>query len=496
MGQKSKFYVEVRTLHSAVTGSCYVCKVSFSDGEKRIFLVDIGMFQEKLYLDDNEKLTFNPEDVCFTLITHNHVDHVGRLPLLYRRGCTAHAYGSIGTAMALPINLEDSLKIITERSKHLKKEMFKANGRGKYGYRNTTQRTISIKPLYTKEDVKAAEDYFIGIPYGEWTVDERLPAVKFKFFPNAHLPGAVMIWVKIEDVYLEQEINLLFLGDWNEKNVFQGSFDFPEELCDVPIHIVTESTYGGTYKAEIKKSLRENVSRAISDGKVVLLPVISQCRAQEMLWIVKDMKEKGEIPSHTPVYFCGPLGYKYTCLYMNEDFPDVLPEMKTFLPDDLNIVNLMGNCDVSEVQEGIHIVTGGMGANGPSTAYLRTLLPCPNVLIQFSSYCAEETLGRKLREVNYGEEVCVSGVVVKKIADVKFTSELSGHAKADELLEFLSGFKKVKTLMVTHGEFSSKNEFANLLEKSGMGKEVTILDRQHYVRLNPWGILEHKIWSD
>jgi len=302
--------------------------------------------------------------------------------------------------------------------------------------------------------------------------------------------------VNIKDVNLEQEINLFFLGDWNVKNVFQGSFDFPEELRDVPIHIVTESTYGGTYKEEIKKSLRENVSQAISDGKVVLLPVISQCRAQEMLWYVKDMKEKGEIPNHTQVYFCGPLGYRYTRLYMSEDFLDVLPEMKEFLPDDLNFVNLMGNCAVSEIQEGIHIVTGGMGANGPSTAYLKALLPCPNVLIQFSSYCAEDTLGRKLKELDYGEEVCVCGVTVKKIADVRFTSELSGHAKADELLEFLSNFKKAKTFMVTHGELKSKKEFADLLEESGMGKEVTILDRQHYVRLNPWGILENKIWID
>ena len=507
MGQKSRFYVEIRTLNTRVTGSCFVCKIAFSDCTKKFFLVDCGMFQERENQEYNEKLTFNPEDVCFTLLTHNHVDHVGRVPLLYRRGCTANVYASIGTAMALPINLEDSLRIIQERAKLARKnaqKFQKNNGNGRKRKLCScdevefSESNLSYSPLFGVNDVKVALEHLHSVPFGKWITDPKLPQVRFKLYPNAHLPGAAMILVEVTDVNLGQKMNLLFLGDWNAQNLFQGSFDFPKELRDIPLHVITESTYGSTNKSEIKYCLRDNIIQAVKEGKVVLLPVISQFRAQEMLWYVKDMQEYGDIPKETPVFFCGPLGVKYAHLYSSKEFPCINPKLKDFFPQNLEFVNLSGNCNLSEIQQAIYIVTGGMGSNGPSTAYLRALLPCPNVMIHFSSYCAEDTLGRRLKETEEeGQKtVKIGGVEVAVVAEVKFTSELSGHAKADELLDFLSGFKKIKALMVTHGEVEAKQQFANLLEEANIAKEVTVLDRQNYVRLNPWGILENKVWQE
>ena len=490
MSQKSNFYVDVRPLHSEVTGSCFVCKISLSNGEKKFFLVDVGMFQEKKYAEWNEKLTFNPEDIAFVLLTHNHVDHVGRLPLLYRRGCKAKVYGSVGTLMALPINLDDSLKIIQERKKHLKKMAMRPENR------NNGFRRLYYNELYKREDVEQVYHYLVSAEYGNWICDEKLPNVTFKFLPNAHLPGASMIWVKIEDFDVKQVVNLLFLGDWNVSNVFQGKFDFPEELRDIPIHIVTESTYGGTKKSEIQYTFHKNVEEAIRESKTVLLPVISQYRAQEMLWHVKEMKEQERIPYDTPVYFCGKLGQKYTVLYQDERFPGVASEKKNFLPSSLKFLKIKGVLKNISMGVGIHIVTGGMGSNGPSVPYLKTLLPLPNVLIQFSSYCAEDTIGRQLKEISSGEVIQIGGSFVRKIADVRFTSEFSGHARADELLEFLRGFRRIKTLIVTHGNIESKNAFKNLAENANLAKEVTIIDRNNYVRLNPWGILDMKPWVD
>ena len=117
-------------------------------------------------------------------------------------------------------------------------------------------------------------------------------------------------------------------------------------------------------------------------------------------------------------------------------------------------------------------------------------------MIQFSSYCAEDTIGRQLKEISSGEVIQIGGSFVRKIADVRFTSEFSGHARADELLEFLRGFRRIKTLIVTHGNIESKNAFKNLAENANLAKEVTIIDRNNYVRLNPWGILDMKPWVD
>ena len=493
MGQKSNFYVEVRSLHSEVTGSCFVCKISFANGEKKFFLVDIGMFQEKDYMDWNERLTFNPEDLSFVLLTHNHVDHVGRLPMIYHRGCTAKTYASVGTAMALPISLEDSFKIMQEKNKKSKKVLMRP------GNRNDMMKDNYYFPkLFNKEDLRRTFLNLEKVQYNRWIEPENINGVSFKFLPNAHLPGASMIWVKIEEKTLEQTVNLLFVGDWNERNVFQGKFDFPEELRDVPLHIVCEATYGNTKRVEIQKSFEQNIQEAVEKRKIILLPVISQYRAQEMLWYMKRMKAEGIIPEDTPIYFSGPLGLKYMMLYQNENFPDFLPGMKDFLPTELKIID--SKCSLGELEMklefGIYVITGGMGSNGPSASYLRLLLSNPGAFIQFSSYCAEGTLGRKLQEVPRGEEVFLGSTVVRKLADVRFTSELSGHAKSDELLEFLSGFKKIKTLLVTHGGKSQKEAFCKLVDKANIAKEATILDRNNYVRLNPWGILDKKTWKD
>lgn len=490
MGQRSNFYVDVRALHSEVTGSCFVCKISFSNGEKRFFLVDIGMFQEKEYLDWNEKLTFNPEDIAFTLLTHNHVDHVGRLPLLYRRGCKSKVYASVGTAMALPINLEDTLKIFLEKKKNSKKLSMRPENR------NNGFKSQYYSELYKKEDVEQVYDYLTPVEYGEWNTDEKLPNVSFKFLPNAHLPGAAMIWVKIEDKDVEQTVNLLFLGDWNVSNVFQGKFDFPEELREVPLHVISEATYGDTKKEEISQSFQQNIVEAIENSKLVLLPVISQYRAQEMLWYVKEMKEQGRIMYDTPVYFAGPLGMKYTKLYQEDEFPGFIAGRKDFLPGSLEILNAKGALKNIPIDSGIYVVTGGMGSNGPSQSYLGKFLPYENVLVQFTSYCAEDTVGRKLQETGQGEEIVIGGKLVQKNADVRFTSEFSGHAKADELLKFISGFLKIKVLIVAHGDTDKKKAFKRLVEDANVAKEVTIVDRNNYVRLNPWGILDKKIWKD
>ena len=188
MGQKAKFYAEIRTLNNRVTGSCYICKICFSTGEKRYFLVDCGMFQEKENQSLNEILTFNPEEVSFVLVTHNHTDHVGRLPLLYRRGCKAKIYTSVATAMALPINLEDSLRIIQEKAKLARKNSQKKNSNGRKRVNccicEDEAEHITYTPLFSLADIKETINHLNPIPYGEWMHDEKLPEVRLSFSPT------------------------------------------------------------------------------------------------------------------------------------------------------------------------------------------------------------------------------------------------------------------------------------------------------------------------
>ena len=86
MGNKSKFYANIEAMHSEVTGSCILTSVTFPNGEKLRFIVDCGLYQEREYEQLNGNLNLNAENIDFVLVTHNHVDHTGRLPLLVKKG--------------------------------------------------------------------------------------------------------------------------------------------------------------------------------------------------------------------------------------------------------------------------------------------------------------------------------------------------------------------------------------------------------------------------
>lgn len=92
MGSKERFYVDIMALHPEVTGSCILLIVNYPDGEKKRFIVDCGLFQESEYAKYNEGFPFNAENIEFCVITHNHVDHTGRLPLLTKQGFSGDIY--------------------------------------------------------------------------------------------------------------------------------------------------------------------------------------------------------------------------------------------------------------------------------------------------------------------------------------------------------------------------------------------------------------------
>lgn len=106
MGSKERFYVDVMALNSEVTGSCNLVIVNYPNGDKTRFIVDCGLFQESDYSQYNESFPFNAENIEFCIITHNHVDHTGRLPLLIKQGFNGRVYTSKATSVLLPLALE------------------------------------------------------------------------------------------------------------------------------------------------------------------------------------------------------------------------------------------------------------------------------------------------------------------------------------------------------------------------------------------------------
>lgn len=145
MGSKERFYGDIQSLSNGVTGSCHLCIVKFPDCSYSRFIVDCGLFQgQNEEQDYNKDFPFKEESIEFALITHNHVDHVGRLPLMTKNGFTGKIYTTNDTAKLIPLALYDSCKVL--------KDVSKRNG---------------MSPLYDDSNVQQVLSKVVGIPYNE-----------------------------------------------------------------------------------------------------------------------------------------------------------------------------------------------------------------------------------------------------------------------------------------------------------------------------------------
>lgn len=267
MGKNNPFYADIMTVSDEVTGSCHPVVVKFPDGETLRFVVECGLFQEREYEKLNNELPFCPEKIDFCLVTHVHIDHVGRLPYMVKKGFIGPIYATKDTCEFLSTALYDSLKVLSTISKRK-----------------------HIKCLYSGLDVYKTIKLTKACKYKQSIqVHDR---VKVTFLRNGHLVGAALILVQINYPGYE-DINLLFTGDYNKENVFFDVEDIPKWILELPLTIVQESTYGDMKSSEIQQCFKENVKRSISDEKTVLALVFSLGRAQEILYELKKCKKVG-----------------------------------------------------------------------------------------------------------------------------------------------------------------------------------------------------------
>ncbi len=463
-GTKCRFYVDLMSANPGITGSCNIVVIKLPNGETLKGIVDCGLFQEKDYDKYNEELPFNPQDVNFTLVTHNHVDHTGRLPFMVKQGCNCGIYMSKTTTKLLPYALHDSVKVIREVAK----------------FKNR-------KPIYTEVDTEKALRLRVPCEYGETVkINEN---VKVTFFMNGHLPGAAIILLQIS--YPEYEdINLLFTGDYNSKNMFFDVPELPKWVLDLPLTVIIESTYGDKDSSDIQGCFRQNVKNCIdSDGSVVA-PVFSLGRTQEIMYVLKCMQEDGDLSKDIPIFLDGNLAIRYTNLYLNDGL-DNKEEMKNFVPDNFTFVDVNNRSDVLKgVERKIILTTSGMGSYGPAQLYIPEYLQRKDSLIHFCGYSAEGTLGHRLKNTIKGQAVEVGGVLVKKVAAVEYTTEFSAHAKANEMIDFLKKFSNLKLVLVNHGQTEVKKKFAEKVLYEVNAKSVGILGDNYLFRVNTWGIVK------
>ena len=264
MGKSCRPCVDIMALHDGVTGSCNLVIVKFPDGNTVRFIVDCGLFQEKEYEKLNRQLPFDAKNIDFCLVTHVHIDHIGRLPYMVKKGFYKNIYATEPTCKFMPAALGDSFKILSSVSKR-KNE----------------------KCLYSEKDIRTTLELLKPCKYNE-TIMTYGDNIKVTFFVNGHLVGAAIILVQIS-YYGCEDINLLFTGDYNSKNIFFDVPKLPKWVLDLPLTVIQESTYGNMESSEIVECFEDNVLKCINRDGTVLSLVFSIGRAQEILYKLKIM---------------------------------------------------------------------------------------------------------------------------------------------------------------------------------------------------------------
>lgn len=464
MASKERFYVDIMAISPEVTGSCNLVVAKLPNGETVQFVVDCGLFQEKQYEELNQTLPFRPEDIEFCLVTHNHVDHTGRIPFMVEKGFCGEIYATETTCKLMPLALYDDLKVLKD-----------------------VARRKNVKCLYKEESVEKAIDYLKACKINETFKIGKY--IKVTFLSNGHLLGAASILVQISYPRCGS-INILFSGDYNNKNMFFRVKKIPAWVRRLPLTVIQESTYGDMDSSEIKKCFKENILKCIKENGTVVAPVFSLGRAQEILYELKIMQKSKKLDVNVPIYFDGNLAMKYTDLYRRGEL-EIKNNMKDFLPQNITFVNKCNRNNVLLSKEKkIIVTTSGMGSYGPAQLYIPEYITRKGSLIHFTGYTAEGTLGARLKNAQCGEAVELGGCLLVKRAKVEYTNEYSAHAKSDEMIEFLKQFEDLKLVLVNHGETKSKDEFSRKVLNEVDTKDVGLLGRDYFFRINPYGLVK------
>ncbi len=438
-----------------VTGSCYLLEV---DGVG--LMVDCGTFQGDRDAErkNREPLAAPVPGVLALVLTHGHLDHVGRAPLLVDAGFRGQVLGHGATLDIARVILEDSAKL----------------GR----------RDPDGAP-YGEAEVEAIGARMSAFPgYGK---PRQVGPFSLTLFDAGHILGSSSVRVAWRAPGGERAI--LFSGDVGVAGapLLRDPNTAWDPMRDAVDFVVTESTYGDRLhgpRSAVREQLQRVVERALRDGGKVLIPAFSIGRTQEVLYELNSMVEAGKLPG-IPVVVDGPLGLSATRIY--ERHTECYDEQAMALlrrgDHPLEFDSLYGAGDarasrlaVEQAGPAIVIAGSGMCQGGRIRHHLRRHLPDPRTDVLLVGYQAGRTLGRDLQEGR--DEVFLDGESVPVRARITTISGLSAHADRDGLLDWFARLPRRPgaSVFVTHGEEPQSRAFAQRLrEQHGVRAEVPAL---------------------
>ena len=515
---KITFYGAVRE----VTGSMHL----LTTGANRI-LFDCGMFQgrRKDTEQKNQSLPFDPKTVTNVILSHAHIDHSGRIPLLTKNNFNGRIVCTRATHDACEYLLLDSAHIQESDAEYLnyktarsylyqkkrarsgknlsKKDHNQINKQLKKEGHQLDKENIDeimkkhhldkIEPLYTIADAEHALTFFDGYPYRHAvTIGKETTCT---FYEAGHILGSAMSLIKTRRNGKLYTIGYTGdVGRFNKPIIRDPALNFEENDRDIDLMIM-ESTYGNRIHEpvqDLKPKLKQILIRTFERGGAVIIPAFAYGRTQELLYVLHELYDEGEV-QRVPIFVDSPLATKITRVF--GEHPEVYDREthETFLeknknPFSFDQVHFVGSVEESMAlnrDERPHIViaASGMCEAGRVLHHLRHKIHNPRHTILIVGYMAQNTLGRRILEqgVAYEESGRKGEPPLMKFfnktyplkAHVEKLGGFSAHGDRNEMLRFLKQSNlRIKKIALVHGEEDQSLSFARFLENEGFSVVV------------------------
>ncbi len=443
---------------TGVTGSCHLLMT-----EKHNVLLDCGQFQGGKAQEalNYEPFPFEPSEIECMILSHAHIDHCGRIPLLVKRGFRGKIYCTDATADLLEVMLRDSGYI------HEKDAEWQSK-------RNARAGKPPVEPLYTEKDAEEALQYVQPILY-----DQQIQLnddMKIVFNDAGHILGSAIteIWVREG----EKESKIVFSGDLGmpDRPILRDPTIIKKADC-----VIMETTYGSRNHPENATSIKQLIDiviKTIKRGGTVVIPSFAVGRTQELIFEFNRFYEKSS-PDYKAdldkvmVYVDSPMAQTATEVFRKnaQVFDDETKEyiLKGDNPLDFKNLRFTRSTDESrqlnlDKKPKVIISASGMCEAGRIRHHLKHNLWDARNSVIFVGYQGEGTLGRTLIEGK--KDITLFGEDVHVAAEIYNLEGFSGHADQNGLLNWVSGFQKApKQIFLVHGEEESKLTFAALLKE-------------------------------
>ena len=451
---KSKSKIQINFVGESandVTGSCVHIKTP-----NRQILLECGSFQScgstlENYKINNKHFDFKAKEIDYVFLMHNHIDHIGLTPKLYKNGSNAQIIAPSGSKQIAEILLRDSAHIMETDAIELS-DKFKRD----------------YYPIYTDIDVDKCLNHYTEYPIGETIqLDEY---IKFRFIPSGHILNSAQLELWITEGNVIKKIGYTSdLGNVHIKKYYTNKFK-PIKKCDV---LIGETTYAREERIANQKMRNKDLEKleavirqtCIEEGARLLIPVFANDRCQNILTYIYDIFGNDE-SFDVPILVDSPMATRVCITYgqlLNGEDAEKWNKVLAWK----NVHFVADSAESRDWRDSnrpvVVLASSGMMVRGRSTGWAHSMLPRTNDRIVFCGFAAQDSLAAIIKEGKQ-KTITISGHKVKNKCQVTDLHSFSSHMQRDSLLK-VYGATECEKIVLIHGEMDGKIAFSKDLQE-------------------------------